>query len=238
MFTSMIQIENLRGAGEVLLRLIPDPFRSISHHHSLVGTTPTPLPRLQIDPLAKLFRGFNGSHKSGRIGIADGVAFLVPPGLREHASQFDLPGSGGMTLELALSAHRFFLHYRHSCAVHEYIKNRYRLSHHYRQIQLHGSLDFGLLACGDIGADGLRYPFHGLGGHFHIRQLFHLLSPMIERSLLTHNAQHATHPRRILCMRYIEFDIGWKLTVVAMRTQVVGTRYFGWTDGCKNRLGT
>jgi hypothetical protein len=61
---------------------------------------------------------------------------------------------------------------------------------------------------------------------------------VVERSLLAHHGQHAAHSRRKLRVLDIEFDIGRELTVVAMRTQIIGTRYFDSADGCENKLGT
>src|SRR5579864_3554045 len=81
MSTSVTQVDNLRCVGEMLLSLIPDPFRSITHDDFLLGAAPTTLPSFQIEALAKLFGGFNRAHIGGRIRVADGVAFFIPGGL-------------------------------------------------------------------------------------------------------------------------------------------------------------
>ena len=87
-------------------------------------------------------------------------------------------------------------------------------------------------------SDALGDSLHGFAGHLQIRQRFHLLASVIERSLLTDNGQHATDSRRMLRVLYIECDIGRKLAVVAMRTQVIWTRYFDSADCGENGLGT
>jgi hypothetical protein len=118
-----------------------------------------------------------------------------------------------------------------------HIQERNRHSHHHRQVQLHGPLDLCLLARGDIPSDGLRRPLHGLGGHLQIGEQFHLPAPLLERSILTHQGLHAAHPRRELGVFNVQFGIGWELAGMAVRTQVVGTRYFHLAHRRENRLG-
>jgi hypothetical protein len=48
------------------------------------------LPRLQVDALAELFRRFDRADVSSRIGIADGIALLIPSRLGEDAPQLGL----------------------------------------------------------------------------------------------------------------------------------------------------
>jgi len=74
----MVEIHDLHGAGEVLIRNIPYPFGAISHHHFLFRTAPAPLPGFHIDALAELFGDLNGARVGGRIRIAERVAVLVP----------------------------------------------------------------------------------------------------------------------------------------------------------------
>ena len=100
------------------------------------------------------------------------------------------------------------------------------------------SLDLLLFARGDVLSDALGGSLHGFAGHFQTRQQFHLLASVIERRLLTHHGQHAAHSRRIFRVLYIEFDIGWKLALVAVRAQIIGTRYFHSADCGENGLGT
>ena len=139
------------------------------------------------------------------------IAFLVPSGLREHASQLGLARVRRLPFCLALPAHGFLSHHRHSGSVHLHIQNRNRLSHDHGQIQLHGPLDLRLLARGDIFSDGLRRALHGFGGHLQIGEQFHLLASVIERGLLAHDGLHAAHPGRGLRVFDIQFDIGGEL---------------------------
>jgi hypothetical protein len=104
-------------------------------------------------------------------------------------------------------------------------------------MQLDGALNLSLLFNGNVRADVLRRPLHCLGRHLKIRQQFDLLTPLIERSLLTDHRQHAAHPRRELRVFDIEFDIGRKLALVTVLAQVVRTRYFHRTHRRQDRLG-
>jgi hypothetical protein len=92
-------------------------------------------------------------------------------------------------------------------------------------------------ARGDVRSDALGGALHGFAGHLQIRQRFHLLAPVVEGSLLTYNSQHATHSRRMLLVFYVKFDIGRKLAVVAVRAQIIGTRYFDSADCRENGSG-
>ena len=151
----MIKIDNLNRAGKVWIGNIPDPFRSIADDDLLFGAAPTSLAGFQIDAQAKLLSGFNRSHVGSRTGIAESEAFLIPCGLRRHASQLGLPRVRRLPFYLALATHGFLLHHRHARAVHLHMQNRNRLAHYDRQIQLHGPLDLFLLARGDIFSHGL-----------------------------------------------------------------------------------
>jgi len=87
---------------------------------------------------------------------------------------------------LTLTAHRFFLHHRYPRGVDLHTQNRYRVSQHYRQIQLLGPLNLYLLASGDILSNRLRGALHILGSHLQVGEQFDLLAPVIERRLLAH----------------------------------------------------
>ena len=147
---------------------VPDPFGSIAYHDLLFGAAPTALPCLQIEALSKLFRRFNRADVASRIGIADGVALLIPFGLREHASQLGLPRVGRSPFRLARPTHGFLFHYGHAGSIQLYIQKRNRLSDDHRQIQLHGPLNLFLLAGGDIFTNRLCRSLHGFGGHLQI----------------------------------------------------------------------
>jgi hypothetical protein len=72
----------------------------------------------------------------------------------------------GLAVGFAFAACGFFLHHRHACPIHLHVKNRNRLAHNHRQVQLDGLADFALLTGGDVGANGLRCAFHRFGRHF------------------------------------------------------------------------
>src|ERR1039457_2814790 len=123
MLTGVIKIDNLNCTGEMLFGNVPNPFRSIPHHDLLFRAALASIPGFQIDALTKLCGCFNRAYVSGRIGVADGVAFLVPFRLREHTSQLGLPRVGRLSLRLARSAYGFFFYYWHSRAVHLHIQD-------------------------------------------------------------------------------------------------------------------
>src|ERR1035438_10315893 len=93
--SGVIKIDDLNRAGEVLLGNIPDPFRSIADDDLLFGAVPTALAGFQIEAQPKLLRRFNRANVGSRAGVAEGKAFLIPSGLRKHASQLGLPGGAG-----------------------------------------------------------------------------------------------------------------------------------------------
>ena len=63
---SVIEIDNLNRAGEVLLGKIPDPCGAIPHYDFLLRAAPAAFPGLHIDALAKLFGGFDGAGVGGQ----------------------------------------------------------------------------------------------------------------------------------------------------------------------------
>jgi hypothetical protein len=98
-------------------------------------------------------------------------------------------------------------------------------------------LDLGLRAGGEVLPHGLRGALHGLGGHLQVGQQFPLLAPWIERSLLAHGGQHATHSRRECGVLDIQFDIHGELACRTVRAPIVGTRNLGKADRRKKWLG-
>ena len=157
--------------------------------------------------------------------VSDRIAFLVPRGLGEYASQLGFPRMRRLTFHLALPAHCLFLHHGYTRSIHLHIQDGDRFAHHHRQIQLHGPLDLLLLALRNVGSDHFRCTLHCLGGHLQAGQGLHLLAAVIERCIRSHHPQHATHAGRDLGVLHIPFHIGGKLSLVAMRAQVVGAGY-------------
>src|SRR5579883_1583513 len=57
--------------------------------------TPTTLPGFDVEASAKLLGVLDGAGIGGGATVADGKSFLIAPGLREDAAEFDLPGTCG-----------------------------------------------------------------------------------------------------------------------------------------------
>src|SRR5271156_4065975 len=102
---SVKQIDDLDSTRKMQIGVIPDPFGSVTQDNFLCRAVPAALPRFQVDSFAKLVGIFNGAGVGGGIGIADGVAFFVPCGLSEDASELDFPCVGGLAFRLALPSH-------------------------------------------------------------------------------------------------------------------------------------
>src|SRR5512139_478194 len=99
MLPGMIQIHDLNGTGEVLVGQIPDPDCPICKDHFDRGPFPASAPSLRIEAKAELFGGFDGCYVGGGVRVADGPAFLVHGGLREHAAEFALACAGALSLD-------------------------------------------------------------------------------------------------------------------------------------------
>jgi hypothetical protein len=151
---------------------------------------------------------------------------LIPGSLGEDAAQFDFARVGRLAVGFAFASLRLFLHHRHAGPVHLHIQKWDRLADDDGQVQLHGSADFALLACGDVGANRLRGPLHRFGRDFQTGQNLHLPASVIEGSLLTHYRLHAAHARRAVAVFDVELAVERGLTVVTVRTQIPGARQF------------
>jgi hypothetical protein len=60
---------------------------------------------------------------------------------------------------------------------------------------------------------------------------------VVEGSVVTDDGQHPTHPGRQFGVFHIQFDIGGKLAVLAVRTEEVGTQEIGGTDRGEDGFG-
>src|SRR5437867_12347514 len=107
MLAGVIEIHDLHGAGKVLVGQIPNPDGPVADDDFGDGPLPTSAPSLGIDAEAELFGGFDGSHIGGGFRVADGPAFLVHGGLREHAAEFALACAGALSLDPARPSLRF-----------------------------------------------------------------------------------------------------------------------------------
>lgn len=106
----------------MFLGQIPDPLIAIADNHFLFCATPATFPGFDIEALAELPGAFDGAGVGGGIRIANGVAFLVPLGLREYATQLSFTPMSGQAVEFALASRCFLLYYGHTSAVHLHIQ--------------------------------------------------------------------------------------------------------------------
>ena len=128
----MIQIDDLNRARKMQVGKIPDPFGAVADDDFLFRATPAALLGLQVDSFAKLIGVLDGASVGGGIGIADGVALLVPRGLGIRTELTPGCGRGGSCPAgpQSLSLPLVFLS-------HPSDANR-DVFHDDRQIQLHG----------------------------------------------------------------------------------------------------
>src|SRR6266480_523594 len=153
MLAGVVEIDNLNGVGKMQGHKIPNPFGAVTDDDLLECATPAASAGFRIDSPAKLFRTLDGTGIRGGIGIADGIAFLIPRRLGEDASKFDSPGMGRLAFRLALPTDRLFLHHRNSRPIHLYVQDANRLAGNDGQFQLQGFLNLVLFALSDSGAD-------------------------------------------------------------------------------------
>jgi len=73
------------------------------------------------------------------------------------------------------------------------VQDGHGLADDQRQIQLHGTIDLGLLASRNICADGFSHAFHRFGGEFQAGQPFDLLTAVVEGDVLSHQRLQAPH---------------------------------------------
>ena len=167
----------------MFLGQIPDPFGAVADDDLLLGAAPAAFPGLDVEPLAELLGVLDGAGVGGGIGVANGIAFFVPRGLREHAAELGFARVRRQAVEFAFATRGLFLHHGHAGAVHLDIENGNGLAHDDGQIELHGAIDLLLLLTRDVCADRFGHALHGLGGYLQAGQQLHLLTAMIERTL-------------------------------------------------------
>ena len=80
MLTSVIQIDDLNRAGEILLGDVPDPFGAVADDNLLFGAAPAALPDLDVESFSEPLGILDGSGVSSGVGVANGIAFFVPSG--------------------------------------------------------------------------------------------------------------------------------------------------------------
>src|SRR5271163_4522583 len=91
MLTSMIEVDDLYGAGKVLIGEIPDPDRAVADHHFLLGPSPATPPGFGIESETEGFGGLDGGDVGCGVLIAHGPALGVGRSLGENATQFHFP---------------------------------------------------------------------------------------------------------------------------------------------------
>jgi hypothetical protein len=125
-------------------------------------------------------------------------------------------------LDFARAAVGFRLHYRHTGAVHLEVEHGYGGDADLGKVQLLGTVNLGLVARGDIGADGFGMAFHGLGSDLQTGQQSELLAPLAEAGLAAHHGHHAPHTGGEFRADDVQFHVARALALVAVRTDVVG----------------
>src|SRR5882724_4962808 len=88
--SGVIEIHDLDGSREYFLRQVPDPFRTVSHDHFLLGPVPAPLLGLAVETTGKLLCRFDRSRVGGAVFVPQRPAFGIPLGLREDTAELDL----------------------------------------------------------------------------------------------------------------------------------------------------
>ena len=184
--TGVKQINDLNSARKVFAGDIPDPVGPVADDNLFLCAAPTTVPSVQVYAPTEFGGSFDGSGVGRRIGIADGITFLVPFGLCENATQFYFARMRGLAFDLAFPA--LGLCRRHSGTVHLDIQVEDRLAHYHGEIQLHGPAYPLPLARADVFAYGLRRSLHGFGGDFQAGQQLHLLTCPLEGRGLSHHS--------------------------------------------------
>src|SRR5271165_2887455 len=125
MLTSVVEVNDLDGAREVLLGKIPDPHCAVANHYFFLGSTPTTPPSFVVQPQTKLLSGLDSSHVGSGLLLTHRAAVPVSGGLREHATQFDLAGVRRLALHFARPILGLGLYHRYTSAIHFDVEDRY-----------------------------------------------------------------------------------------------------------------
>src|ERR1700730_18508943 len=173
MLPGMIKIDDLNGAGKVLVGQIPDPHGAVADDHFELGPLPSSAPDFAIDAEAELLGGFDGADIGGGVGVADGPSFVIDRSLVEHASEFTLARTGALALGSYGPAFGFRRHNGDLDPVHQHIHFRNVQFGNQRQDQLFGATDLLRVALGDLRTNGFGGAFDGFGRDVQTRQHFH-----------------------------------------------------------------
>src|SRR5215472_15669390 len=85
MLARVVEIDDLNGTRIVQLGNIPDPLGTVAHNYLQQRAAPSASGSFGIHSSAKFFCRFDRSRVRGGIRVADGIALLIPGGLREYA---------------------------------------------------------------------------------------------------------------------------------------------------------
>src|SRR6266581_8895936 len=120
----MIKIDDLDGAGKVLVGQIPDPNGSVADDHFEFGPLPSSAPGFAIDAVAELLGGFDGAHIGGGIRVADSPSFVVHGCLSEHATEFTLASTSTLAFRPSTPPFGFSGNHGDLDTVHQHIHFR------------------------------------------------------------------------------------------------------------------
>src|SRR6266403_1895270 len=217
MLPRVIEIDDLRGSGKMIIGEVPDPGSAIAENHSALGSTPTSLPSLMVETYSEFLRRLDGPAVGCGSLITNGTTFFVDTALREYAAQFGLSRTGSLPCDFPDTTFGFRGHHRHARAIHLDVQHGDLRTPHRGKFELQCSLPLGLLTGSDITADGLRVALHRFGRDLQPSQCFQLLAPLCEAAVATDQRHHASHSRRTFRIHYIQLHIPRALPLVARR---------------------
>jgi len=93
-FAGMIEVEDFNRTGEGQAAVFPNLCRPVPYEDDLPGPIKTTPAGFLMEQYGNLAAAFVGADVAGGIGIAHGLAFVVPDGLGKDATEFGLAGPG------------------------------------------------------------------------------------------------------------------------------------------------
>jgi hypothetical protein len=151
-----------------------------------------------------------------------GAAFGIGGGLGEDTTQFDFPGTCGLPLGSAGAPFQLGVHHRQLGTIHFDDQHGNGSAQNVGELQLHEAISLGLFPLDDIGADGFGVTFDSFRGDLNTSQQLELLAATGEAGFTSHYGHHPPHSGRTICSGYIQFPVSRALTLVAVRTHIVG----------------
>src|SRR5208282_4884671 len=140
---SMVEINDLHGAGELPVGDIPDPDGSVAENDLFIGAAPASPPGFGIKTAAELFSRLDSACISSRSLVAHRPSLLVDRSLRKQGTEFHLACMRWLIAVLPLPALGFSADHGYTRAIHFDIQDRNARSGHDGQVQLAGSPDLG-----------------------------------------------------------------------------------------------